>query len=475
MTSTRRLFSLVALILAVGVAAVLVGARAGVGGAAPPKMGTYMELLALIEDRRIPDTDPKKIVYASIQGMLQTLDPHTNFLDDEVYREMREEQKGSFYGLGIVISKRGRYQPLKVIAPMAETPAARMGIRVGDVITHIRDVRAAVDTETLGLTIQEAVKYLRGPQGTEVEVTIDRPGLEAPLIFRITRDAVHTPAVSQVFLPRPGIGYVHIVNFTENSSAELDKALEQLRAGGAKRLILDLQGNPGGLLEQAISVSSRFLAPGELVVYTEARQPNSRQDYAALRDAPHLDWPIVVTIDRGSASASEIVAGALQDHDRALIVGETSFGKGLVQSVYPLSENCGLALTTQKYFSPAGRSIQRPYTSEEEYYLENFQREAAPKPPPNAPVAKTDLGRRVYGGGGITPDVAVSTPEPSDAVVELARVSAFSRFVSPLPDQQRARYEQNPDRLFEDFLAFAAKEAAGLEQDKIRAAKKGGR
>lgn len=430
-----------------------------------------MEILSLIEERHAPAADPKKVVYSSIHGMLQVLDPHTNFLDEEVYKEMREEQRGSFYGLGIVISKRGRYQPLKVIAPMADTPAARLGVRAGDVITHIRDAKAGVDVETLGLTIQEAVKYLRGPRGTEVEISIDRAGLKEPLAFKVVRDAVRTPAVNQAFMVRPGIGYLHIANFTETTASELDRTLESLRQQGAQKLVLDLQGNPGGLLDQAIAVSSRFLEPNELVVYTEGRQSGSRQDYNALRDVQRVDWPVVVMIDRGSASASEIVSGALQDHDRAIIVGETSFGKGLVQSVYPLSEGTGLALTTQKYYTPVGRSIQRPYNNEDEYYLDVFQRDAVPKPNGSAAVFKTDGGRRVYGGGGITPDSPVAVPEQPEAITDLARLSAFSRFATPLGNEARQKYGQSTDTLFNDFVAWMQKEIPGEPVEKVRAAK----
>lgn len=467
---TRRLLSIPVLVVALGVPAVFLGARAANSPSVPPaKLGTFMEILSLIEERHAPAPDTKKVVYNGIQGMLSTLDPHTNFLDDETFKEMREEQRGSFYGLGIVISKRGRYQPLKVIAPMADTPAARMGVRAGDIITHIREPKSSVDVETLGLTIQEAVKYLRGPRGTEVEITIDRAGLTTPLVFRIVRDAVRTPAVNQAFLVRPGIGYIHVANFTETTSTELDQAIETLRGQGARKLILDLKGNPGGLLEQAIGVSSRFLEPNELVVYTEGRQSGSRQDYTALRDVTRVEWPVVVVIDRGSASASEIVAGALQDHDRAVIVGETSFGKGLVQSVYPLFENCGLALTTQKYYTPVGRSIQRPYASEEEYYLENFSRDAVPKPGANTPANRTDTGRPVYGGGGITPDIPVVTPEPPEALVQLRRVQAVSRFVNPLQADARRKYEKDDRALYDDFAAFVAREVQGLSPDRLAA------
>lgn len=452
-------------------AAVLVSRAAGASSTPPGKMGTYAEILALVEERAVPQPDMKRVIYSSITGMLDALDPHTNFLDDDTYREMREEQKGYFYGLGIQINKRGRYQPLRVVAPMAGTPADRLGIRGGDVIVHIRDERAGVDVDTIGLTIQEAVKYLRGPRGSEVEITVERPGVGEPLTFKIERDEVRTLAVSQAFMVRPGTGYIRITNFVESTTPELDQALESLRKQGAKRLVLDLSGNPGGLLDQAIGVTSRFLPPGSLVVYTEGRVPGSRQDYFSAKDVPRVDWPIVVMVDRESASASEIVSGALQDHDRGLVVGETTFGKGLVQSVYPLSENTGIALTTQKYYTPVGRSIQRPYAGDEAYYLEWRERDAVPKPKEDAPIYKTDTGRIVYGGGGITPDAAVDVPEYPTAVVQLLRTSAFSRFASALPATERARYAAEIDAVLPPFTTFVLSDMPELKAEELAAAK----
>ncbi|RMG44964.1 MAG: S41 family peptidase [Acidobacteria bacterium] len=465
----RSLRSLPRLLPAVAAALLVGGIVASAGGATGRQMATYAEILSLIETRHVPEADPKKVIYASIHGMLNTLDPHSNFLDDEAYREMREEQRGSFFGLGIVISKRGRYQPLRVISPIANTPAARLGVRAGDVITHIRDERAGVDVDTLGLTVQEAVKYLRGPRGTDVTITVDRPGIDEPLRFTITRDAVRTPAVNQAFMIRPGVAYVHIANFTETTSSELDRALARLRDEGATRLVLDLSNNPGGLLEQAVGTASRFLEPDELVVYTEGRLPGSRQDYLAMRDVPRVDWPMVVVVDAGSASASEIVAGALQDHDRAILVGQRTFGKGLVQSVYPLSEGTALALTTQKYYSPLGRTIQRPYASEEEYFFEPRRADREQRPEPGAPEFRTPTGRVIYGGGGILPDIVTEPPSEPEAVLKLMRLSAFSRFVNPLPDDTREAYAADPDRLLTDFRDFVAAEYPDIAQDELEA------
>jgi carboxyl-terminal processing protease len=451
------------------VASLVVGIRATSGGTLSSRLSTLTEILALIEERHVPPAESRELVYSGIRGMLGTLDPHSNFLDEEAFREMREEQRGSFYGLGIVISKRGRNQPLRVVSPISNTPAARLGIRAGDVINHIRDPRAGVDVDTLGLTIQEAVKYLRGPRGTVVEVTIDRPGLEQPIVLEVRRDAVRTPAVNLAFMVRPGVGFIQISNFTETTTRELDAALERLRKEGAERLVLDLRQNPGGLLKQAINVASRFLDPGELVVYTEGRLSGSRQEYDSLEDVPsRIDWPVVVILDRGSASASEIVAGAIQDHDRGIVVGETSFGKGLVQSVYPLSENAALALTTQKYYTPVGRSIQRPYSSEEEYYYEAQARESTIDVPEDAPVYRTETGRTVHGGGGIRPDVIVSREEDPRILFELSRQSAYTRFLARYDEAERERFVENLDALFESFVGFLKEKIPEVDASDVR-------
>lgn len=462
----------------VGLALFLVSIFVAARGLTPPgsssTMATFSQILSLIEQRHVPEAAPKAVIYAGIGGMLNTLDPHTNFLDDEAFRDMRDEQRGSFYGLGIVISKRGRSQPLRVVSPIADTPAARLGVRAGDVITHIRDKREDVDVDTLGLTIQDSVKYLRGPRGTTVEITVNRPGLEKPIVFKVVRDAIRTPAVNLSFMLRSDVGYVHVANFTETTTPELDRALEDLSKRGAKKLVLDLQGNPGGLLDQAVAFASRFLAPDELVVYTEGRLPGSRQDYRALRDVPRVEWPVVVIVNRGSASASEIVAGALQDHDRGLVAGETSFGKGLVQSVYPLSEGTGLALTTQKYYTPVGRSIQRPYTTEEEYYYENFTRGEDSPQRPKGKVFNTETGRVVYGGGGITPDVEVKPPRDPEVLLRLGRESAFARFVTPLGEEARTSYAADPDKMFDEFVAWVAEELPDIPGDELRKASERG-
>jgi carboxyl-terminal processing protease len=425
-------------------------------------MDEYVRLLALLEERYVEPVEAKDLIYDSIRGMVRTLDPHSNFLDDRQYEDMREEQRGEFFGLGIVISKRGKNHPLTVVSPIEGTPASRLGIRAGDMITHVRDARTDVDTDTLGLSIQEAVNLLRGPRGTPVEITIDRPGLDGPLVFEITRDVIPTRAVADAYLIRPGVGYVRVVNFTQTTTRELDEALDDLERQGMERLLLDLRDNPGGLLDQAVKVTDRFIGDGQVIVSTRGRVPGSDQEFYATGRATRPDYPLVVLVNHGSASASEIVAGAIQDHDRGLVVGETTFGKGLVQSVYPLGQNTALALTTQKYYTPSGRLIQRDYSDLGEYIFER-----APDSPYDVWTApdeerQTTNGRTVFGGDGIRPDVEVELTERPPVVDQLLRANAFFRFtVAVETGRESAPPEtesETPEALFAAFLEWLERE-----------------
>jgi len=412
----------------------LLGGRVLAGGdRLDEKMKTFSQIIGVVQDKYVEEVPGEDLIYDGIRGMLRTLDPHTNFLDSENYKDMQDEQRGNFYGLGIVISKRSKEEPLTVISPIDGTPAARLGVRAGDIISHIVDSSRNIDIDTLDLTIQDAVKYLKGPKGSEVIITIQRLGTEEPLTFKIVRDKIDTPSVSNSFMIRPGTGYIKLANFTQTSADDLDRAISQLKSRGMERLILDLRLNPGGLLDQAVKVADRFLPDGKMIVYTRGRVPGSDQEYFATKAGDDNEMPIVVMINRGSASASEIVSGALQDHDRALVVGETSFGKGLVQSVFRLSNQTGLALTTAKYYTPSGRLIQRDYSSLEDYFYDLDDDEVAGTSTggdelPGREVRHTDTGRVVYGGGGITPDVTVKAEELSKLVTDLSRKNLFFKF-----------------------------------------------
>lgn len=455
----------------------LVGGRALAGGDhLDDRIKKLAQIIDTVQGKYVDEVPNESLIYDGIRGMLRTLDPHSNFLEAESYKDMQDEQRGNFFGLGIVISKRGKDDPLTVISPIDGTPAARLGIRAGDIIAHISDAGRNVDIDTFDLSIQDAVKYLKGPRGTEVVITVQRVGIDEPMIFKIVRDKIDTPSVPNFYMIRPSTGYIKLSNFTQTSADDLDRAIAALKSHGMQRMILDLRGNPGGLLDQAVKVADRFLDDGKLVVYTRGRVSGSDQEYSATKTGDDNDMPLVVLINRGSASASEIVSGALQDHDRALIVGDTSFGKGLVQSVYRLSNQAGLALTTAKYYTPSGRLIQRDYSSLEDYYFE-FDDEGDASPDERHPLLghdlyHTDTGRVVMGGGGIAPDVEVKTEEVSKLVLDLSRNNLFFKFavhfaptVEEIPkehtnDQERLDdllHKYNPDEksldAFRKFLA----------------------
>ncbi|MFQ5718690.1 MAG: S41 family peptidase [Acidobacteriota bacterium] len=411
---------------------------------------SFATILQVVQDHYYEDTKPDQLVEGAIHGMLRTLDPHSHYLNNTAYRSMREEQRGSFSGLGIVIQKLGRDRPLTVISPIDGTPASRLGIRAGDIIARING------KSTEGLTSTEAVDQLRGPKGTDVQITIERPDSNETLEFTITRDTIPTDSVTNAYMITPDTGYVKIRNFTQTTDKELQTALGTLRDDGMERLILDLRGNPGGLLDQAVAVADKFIARGKKLVYTRGRIHGSNKDYFATDEATFPSLPLVVLVNRGSASASEIVSGAIQDHDRGLIVGETTWGKGLVQSVFPLSENNALALTTAKYYTPSGRLIQRDYGSLEDYVAYRTDENYHPAFDKDAKKF-TDAGRTVYGGGGIAPDVEVSINEPSEFTTLLYRRAAFFRFAvhylsrHPEMDQSMAVTSDTMDE-FRQFL-----------------------
>ena len=388
-----------------------------------PNLDEYADILTTLSEWAPESVPPEKFVYASIHGMLSRLDPHTTFLEPDDYAAMREKQQGSFFGLGIQIQKRmGR---ITVIAPMEGTPAFKQGVRAGDVITHVEDEELKEDVST-----DDVVRKLRGPKGTPVTITLRRPGLDEPIRMTIVRAEIPTLSVPYAFMIGPDTGYIFLRDFTHTSGREILAAIDKLDKAGMKRLLLDLRGNPGGVLDQAVDVADVFLPKGAKVVYTRGRTQNSAQDFFAPGDGPHFDKPLVVLVNRGSASASEIVAGAIQDHDRGLIVGQRTWGKGLVQSVYTLPYGAGLALTTARYYTPSGRWIQRDYSDLLAYVNpEDGDAPAAEEAPrKSGEVFYTDAGRVVYAAGGITPDVVAKNDNRDSKLLAqiLARGLTFS-------------------------------------------------
>jgi carboxyl-terminal processing protease len=355
----------------------------------------------------------------AIPGMLRVLDPHSNFYDPKAYARMREEQHGRYYGVGMTIQQPYSGGKVFVEFPMEGAPAFRAGIHPGDVI-------AAVDGKsTDGMTSDLVAKALKGPKGTHVQVSMIRVGEAKPLTFDLVRDEIPNPSVDLKYEIRPGIGYIHLKQFQETTAQEVNDAVDSFT--GLKGLVFDLRGNPGGLLSQAVEVCDHLLAKGQNIVSQRGRAyPDV--NYTATHGNDGHTFPIVVLVNRNTASAAEIVSGALQDHDRALIVGETTFGKGLVQTVYNLSENTGLALTTYHYYTPSGRLIQRNYAGVSLYDYYYNHAGALPFNSTNQEVKLTDAGRTMYGGGGITPDEKIESPKSSHFEDSLLYKDAFFQF-----------------------------------------------
>lgn len=425
--STRIVLSL-AVIAAGALAGAVAGPPIGGAGEADAFLRRYTDVLRLLTEKGPKEVEPSRVVYSSLDGMLELLDPHTNFLPPAGWAQMRERQQGSFHGIGVQISLRGGR--VTIITPIEGTPAARMGLRAGDIIDSVDGV------STEGMDLDEAARRLRGPEGSTVRITIIRPGLGRPLEVSLQRARVPTDSVRYAFLLDPTTAYVRISDFTRTTGGEVARALERLMAEGATRLLLDLRDNPGGIVDAAVQVSGMLVESGQLVFSTKGRTAESFQDYRASRDGLHFSGPVIVLVNRGSASAAEIVAGCVQDHDRGLVVGETSFGKGVVQTIYPLRDSA-LALTTAKYYTPSGRCIQRDFDSFFAYVNPESSNGSLPPVPKDSGQAYfTDGGRKVYGGGGIVPDVQVGAGLYAERVARLLSQAAFFHFaVSYLADQ----------------------------------------
>jgi len=376
----------------------------------------FTRVLAIVQQNYAEPVDTDHGIYqGAIPGMLRVLDPHSNFFDARQFSLLREEQRGKYYGVGMTVAPREGHTV--VLAPFVGSPAYKVGIRPGDVILKVDDKSAD------GLSTSEVADLLKGPKGTVVHITVGREGYAESITFTVIRDEIPRHAVDIAVVVRPGIGYVRLSQFNETTDHDLRDALRQLNVASLSGLILDLRNNPGGLLNEGVAVADMFLDKNQLVVSHRGRASQERR-YYAIRGNEGVQVPLVVLINGSTASASEIVVGAIQDHDRGLVVGETSFGKGLVQTVAQLAENTGLALTTAKYYTPSGRLIQRDYKAVSLYDY-HYNRKPLQQP---TEVKLTDSGRQVYGGGGITPDLIVPAPKLNHFQETLFRHDVFFPF-----------------------------------------------
>ncbi|HEX6065704.1 MAG TPA: S41 family peptidase [Longimicrobiales bacterium] len=362
----------------------------------------FNEVLHHVQDKFVDQKSPSDLYKMAIDGMLEELgDPHTAFMSSDDYGRLMVETQGEYGGVGMEIGSRDGW--ITVIAPLPGTPAERAGMQAGDRLVEIEG------KSTRNMNEDEAVKLLRGPRGQPVTFKVMREGMTDPAPYRIVREEIRIKSVPAAYMLDNSIGYVELVRFSERSTEELRAAISQLKSQGAKGLILDLRRNGGGLLDQGINIADLFLDRGDAIAETRSRLPNQNQKALAVDPDEFPSMPVVTLVGPGTASASEILAGALQDHDRSLVLGRTTFGKGSVQTLFPLANKNYLKMTTARWFTPSGRSIQRPYgigavhANGEEVEDSTVAANDSTK----KPAFKTDGGRTVYGGGGIHPDLIV--------------------------------------------------------------------
>ncbi|HEV2422764.1 MAG TPA: S41 family peptidase [Candidatus Acidoferrales bacterium] len=428
---------------------------------------TFGRVLSVVQQNYAESIDTDKMVYdGAIPGMLHVLDPHSNFFDPKEWSLQMEEQRGNYYGVGMSIVPMENPARVEVVSPFPGSPADRAGIKPGDVIVRVD----GKDTTTM--SSPQVADLLKGAKGTVVTITLSREGSPKPLVVNVMRDEIPQSAVQIATIVKPNIGYVRVTAFTsENTDSDLAEALKKMGYPHLDGLILDLRGNPGGLLMQAIGMADMFLAKDQLVVSHKGRESPERR-YYALKGNGGDDIPMVVLINGGSASASEIVSGALQDHDRALIAGTRSFGKGLVQTQLPTDNGTALLLTTARYYTPSGRLIQRDYKDVSVYDYE-FNRH----PNKQTEVKLTDSGRKVYGGGGITPDVDDPAAALNQFQTLLLERNALYPFDLGVGDFTRSFMGMHPtipkdftadDAVMSQFLSFLDREDIKYTQEQIR-------
>lgn len=431
----------------------------------------FDQIAAVVNSNYMEDVNAQNLVKAGINGMLSILDPYSNYLEPKQYSALMEDTQGQFEGLGIEISVKEGW--LTVISPLEDTPAERMGIQAGDRIVKIEGV------STKGITDDEAVSKLRGKKGTVVHITVEREGINQPMEYTIERDVISIKSVPYYGMAADGIGYIRLNRFSDTSGKELKEAVRELERKHIKSLILDLRGNPGGLLSEAVGAANVFLEPEKLVVAIKGKAKSQNNDFFSTDKPLYPQLPLAVLVDGGSASGSEIVAGAIQDWDRGVIIGDTTFGKGLVQTVFNLQDGAGLKLTTAKYYTPSGRCIQRPED------LKNNGSDTGETAVPDSVKSDstqmkqkffTNDGRVVYGGGGITPDVYVPYPRLSPLEYNLlAKLTFFDfavHYTATHPNLPKDfEVDENMLTEFKEFLKtknFSYQTSSELELEKLK-------
>ncbi len=445
----------------------------------------FNDVLTYTQKYYVEDVDTPKLVESAILGMLNSLDPHSIYISPDQLQRVQESFEGSFEGIGVEFDVVN--DTLVVVAPIVGGPSQQLGILAGDRIIKIDNI------SSVGIKRDDVPKKLRGPKGTKVTISIVRDGIKEPMDYEITRDKISIYTVIASVMLDKETGYVRITQFSKPTHNELVQALRKLKAQGMKKLILDLRDNPGGYLEQAFEITDEFLSGGKKIVYTKSRRKDLESEYYSSEGGEFEDLPLIVLISNGSASASEIVAGAIQDWDRGLIVGETSFGKGLVQQQFPLPDNSAFRITTARYYTPSGRLIQRSYQNKtrEQYQLEAAQREEREgeniehkeEKDSTRPVFKTAAGRIVYGGGGITPDYILKPGTWTLTTGHIFRRNLFAQYIikyfgshgSTLRkdyetkgvEEFARRFEVDPD-MFKEFLVYVKANGVEAKEEDVK-------
>jgi carboxyl-terminal processing protease len=457
------------------------------------QLNKFKDILVLADKYYVDTVDTRKLTEGAITGLLEQLDPHSVYFPPRILQRATEDMQGNYQGVGLMI--RALNDTIIVIEPMGGSPATMLGILSNDRIVRIND------TTAIGFTADQASQRLRGPKGTKVKVTIARPGVGELLVYEITRAEIAITSIDVAMMVNEEAGYVSVNKFGMKTGQELTRALQSLREQGMKRLILDLRNNPGGILDEAVRMADLFLDGGtkdkpKKIVYTKARSAELEESYVASSGDPNEKLPLIVLIGNASASASEIVAGAIQDWDRGLIVGETSFGKGLVQRQWTFNDGSGLRMTIARYYTPSGRLIQRSYEGKAkgQYQLEAFQREeqegenlehrkdAKARADSLGLVYHTNGGRAVYGGGGITPDYIVKPPSLSKSTENLFRRDMFYQFVTAYLDGEgrkiRSAFSADrksfirsyavTDQILDNFQTFTKTKGVSIEEKEFQ-------
>lgn len=442
----------------------------------------FSDVMSLTGKYYIEEVDSQKLVESAIKGMMDELDPHSVYISAKEFSDVEESFRGDFEGIGIEFQVVN--DTLTVVSPISGGPSEQLGILPGDRIIEIEN------KSVIGITNDEVRKKLRGKAGTKVSVTILRPASGRKIIYQIIRDKIPIYSVDASFMANKSIGYISISRFSETTTDEVLQALNKLSKNGMNKLILDLRGNPGGYLNQAVKISDLFLDGKKKIVYTLGRIKDFDEEYFASESFPYEKMPIIILINRGSASASEIVAGAIQDWDRGLIVGETSFGKGLVQRQFELSDNSAVRLTISEYFTPSGRNIQRPYTNKKEYLIKTLEVEDTEgdnfyhqtEKDTSKPVFSTLIKKRkIYGGGGVTPDYIIKSEELSELLQNLLKENLFYSFtlsyLDTYGDKIKSEFENDLNKFrtnyivdnstLNSFLSYIKSKGINIKEDEF--------